>query len=56
MIDEKNGKVLSIVSKYILCIQEDIIIQKELANTLKLIKKNGEKAFYECKNSQLLVY
>ena len=35
--------------------QGDLLIQKELANTLKLIQKNGEKAFYEGKNAQLLV-
>ena len=35
--------------------QGDILVQKELANTLKQIQKNGEKAFYEGKNAQLLV-
>lgn len=35
--------------------QGDLLIQKELANTLKLIQKYGEKAFYEGKNAQLLV-
>lgn len=35
--------------------QGDILVQKELANTLKLIQKNGEKAFYEGKNAQLLI-
>lgn len=35
--------------------QGDILIQKELAQTLKNIQKNGEKAFYEGKNAQLLV-
>ncbi len=35
--------------------QGDILVQKELANTLKSIQKNGEKAFYEGKNAQLLV-
>ena len=33
----------------------DILVQKELAKTLKLIQKQGEKAFYEGKNAQLLV-
>ena len=33
----------------------DILVQKELAQTLKLIQKQGEKAFYEGKNAQLLV-
>lgn len=33
----------------------DILVQKELAQTLKLIRKQGEKAFYEGKNAQLLV-
>jgi len=36
--------------------QGDLLIQKELANTLKAIQKNGEKGFYEGKNAQLLVY
>lgn len=33
----------------------DILIQKDLANTLKRIKKYGEKEFYEGKTAQLLV-
>ena len=33
----------------------DILVQKELAKTLKLIQEQGEKAFYEGKNAQLLV-
>ena len=33
----------------------DILVQKELAQTLKLIQKQGEKAFYGGKNAQLLV-
>ena len=33
----------------------DILVQKELAKTLKLIQKQGQKAFYEGKNAQLLV-
>ena len=33
----------------------DILVQKELAHTLKLIQKQGQKAFYEGKNAQLLV-
>ena len=33
----------------------DILVQKELAQTLKLIQKQGEKAFYEGNNAQLLV-
>lgn len=33
----------------------DLLIQKDLANTLKNIQKNGERAFYEGKNAQLLV-
>ena len=35
--------------------QGDLLIQKELANTLKTIQKNGEKGFYEGKNAQFLV-
>ena len=34
----------------------DILVQKELAQTLKLIQKQGQKAFYEGKNAQLLVF
>lgn len=33
----------------------DILVQKELAQTLKLIQKQGQKAFYDGKNAQLLV-
>ena len=33
----------------------DILVQKELAQTLKLIQKQGQKAFYEGKNAQFLV-
>ena len=33
----------------------DILVQKELAQTLKLIQKQGQKAIYEGKNAQLLV-
>ena len=33
----------------------DILVQKELAKTLKLIQKQGQKVFYEGKNAQLLV-
>ena len=33
----------------------DILVQKELAKTLKLIQEQGQKAFYEGKNAQLLV-
>ncbi len=33
----------------------DILVQKELAKTLKLIQKQGQKAFYEGKNAQFLV-
>ncbi|KQR94929.1 gamma-glutamyltranspeptidase [Chryseobacterium sp. Leaf180] len=33
----------------------DILIQKELAETLKLIQKNGQKGFYEGKTADFLV-
>lgn len=33
----------------------DLLIQKELANTLKSIQKYGAKAFYEGKNAQFIV-
>lgn len=35
--------------------QGDILIQKELAETLKLIQKNGAKGFYEGKTAELIV-
>ncbi|MDQ0477697.1 MULTISPECIES: gamma-glutamyltransferase [Chryseobacterium] len=35
--------------------QGDILIQKELAATLKLIQKDGAKAFYEGKTAQLII-
>lgn len=35
--------------------QGDILIQKDLAQTLKLIQKNGEKGFYEGKTAELIV-
>ncbi|WHF52016.1 gamma-glutamyltransferase [Chryseobacterium gotjawalense] len=35
--------------------QGDILIQKELAATLKLIQKNGAKGFYEGKIAQLII-
>ena len=35
--------------------QGDLLIQKDLAATLKLIQKNGAKGFYEGKTAQLIV-
>lgn len=35
--------------------QGDILVQKDLANTLKRIKKNGRKEFYEGKTARLIV-
>ena len=35
--------------------QGDILIQKDLAETLKLIQKNGAKGFYEGKTAELIV-
>lgn len=35
--------------------QGDILVQKDLAETLKLIQKNGEKGFYEGKTAELIV-
>ncbi|SIT02708.1 gamma-glutamyltranspeptidase / glutathione hydrolase [Kaistella chaponensis] len=35
--------------------QDDILVQKELAATLKLIQKEGAKGFYEGKTAELLV-
>ena len=35
--------------------QADILVQKDLAETLKLIQKNGAKGFYEGKTAELIV-
>ena len=35
--------------------QGDILVQKDLAETLKLIQKNGAKGFYEGKTAELIV-
>ena len=35
--------------------QGDILVQKDLAETLKLIQKSGEKGFYEGKTAELIV-
>jgi len=51
----KHNKFQTAFTKKIPWKQGDILVQKELANTLKLIQKNGEKAFYEGKNAQLLI-
>lgn len=51
----KHNKFQTAFTKEIPWKQGDILVQKELANTLKLIQKNGEKAFYEGKNAQLLI-
>ena len=52
---EKHNSHKTAFTKDIPWKQGDLLIQKELANTLKNIQKNGVKAFYEGKNAQLLV-
>lgn len=51
----KHNQFQTAFTKEIPWKQDDILIQKELANTLKLIQRNGEKAFYEGENAQLII-
>ena len=51
----KHNSHLTAFTKEIPWKKGDILVQKELAKTLKLIQKQGQKAFYEGKNAQLLV-
>ena len=52
---EKHNSHKTVFTKDTPWKQGDLLIQKELANTLKNIQKNGAKAFYEGKNAQLIV-
>ena len=51
----KNNKNITAFQNKIAWKQGDLLIQKELAETLKRIQKDGEKGFYEGKTAELLV-
>ena len=50
-----HNKVPTVFQRNTAWKQGDILIQKDLAQTLKLIQKNGEKGFYEGKTAELIV-
>ena len=50
-----HNKVPTVFQRNTAWKQGDILIQKDLAETLKLIQKNGEKGFYEGKTAELIV-
>ena len=50
-----HNKVPTVFQRNTAWKQGDILIQKDLAETLKLIQKNGEKSFYEGKTAELIV-
>ena len=50
-----HNKTPTVFQKNIPWKQGDLLIQKDLAATLKLIQKNGAKGFYEGKTAQLIV-
>lgn len=50
-----HNKVATVFQRNTAWKQGDILIQKDLAQTLKLIQKNGEKGFYEGKTAELIV-
>lgn len=52
---QMHNKNTTAFQKSTLWKQGDLLIQKELAATLKLIQKNGAKGFYEGKTAQLIV-
>lgn len=49
-----HNKVPTVFQRNTAWKQGDILIQKDLAQTLKLIQKNGEKGFYEGKTAELI--
>ena len=51
----EHNKIQTVFQKKNKWKQGDILIQKELAETLKLIQKNGAKGFYEGKTAELIV-
>ena len=50
-----HNKVPTVFQRNTAWKQGDILIQKDLAQTLKLIQKNGEKGFYAGKTAELIV-
>lgn len=50
-----HNKVPTVFQRNTAWKQGDILIQKDLAQTLKLIQKNGAKGFYEGKTAELIV-
>ena len=51
----EHNKIQTVFQKKNKWKQGDILIQKDLAETLKLIQKNGAKGFYEGKTAELIV-
>ncbi|WP_313503346.1 gamma-glutamyltransferase [Kaistella carnis] len=51
----QHNKSKTVFQKAIPWKQGDLLIQKELAETLRLIQKNGAKGFYEGKTADLIV-
>ena len=51
----EHNKIQTVFQKKNEWKQGDILIQKDLAETLKLIQKNGAKGFYEGKTAELIV-
>lgn len=51
----EHNKIQTVFQKKNKWKQGDILIQKDLAETLKLIQKNGVKGFYEGKTAELIV-
>ncbi|QDP84238.1 gamma-glutamyltransferase [Chryseobacterium sp. SNU WT5] len=51
----EHNKIKTIFQKSTPWKQGDLLIQKDLAETLKLIQKNGAKGFYEGKTAQLII-
>ncbi|MGZ5262346.1 MAG: gamma-glutamyltransferase [Kaistella sp.] len=51
----QHNKIPTVFQKKVQWKQGDILVQKDLAETLKLIQKNGAKGFYEGKTAELIV-
>ena len=52
---QKHNKTMTVFQKTTSWKQGDLLIQKKLAETLRLIQRNGAKGFYEGKTAQLIV-
>ena len=52
---QEHNKSLTVFQQITPWKQGDLLIQKDLAETLKLIQKNGAKGFYEGKTADLIV-